>query len=179
LTTFASSYTLFDENPVGYAGVTEAAVVDGEAIQLRSFFSSSRGDIQTTTDTLEELNEKGGDYVFMGNAGWLISEPPTSSPETRYAPLSLSYSDGREDAATGSMNFADFNAILNDEDAFRSKSRILGWAPQGSGSVALSETFPSSGGADCPVKCEEGESSFNAIYRVGQDDVMKSSPGGR
>ena len=58
----------------------------------------------------------------------------------------------------GPMNFADFNALLNDEDAFRSQSRVLGLAAMGSGSIALSETFPSAGGADSPVKCGDGES---------------------
>ena len=45
-------------------------------------------------------------------------------------------------------------------------------------SVKLSETFPSAGGADCPVKCEAGTSSSNAIYRVGSDSSMGDTPAG-
>mmetsp|Transcript_21304 Transcript_21304/g.44370 ORF Transcript_21304/g.44370 Transcript_21304/m.44370 type:complete len:371 (-) Transcript_21304:24-1136(-) len=177
--TYASSYSLFDESPMTYVAGAMEDVLDGKGVEFKSYYSVSRQDIQTTTAQLNELNEHGGDYFLLGSAGYILSEPVTSS-STRYAPLALSYSNSREDAVTGPMNYADFNALLNDEDAFRSQSRILGWAAMGGGgNIALSETFPSAGGADCPASCGDGESSFNAIYRVGADDEMSSSPGGK
>ena len=254
--TYPSSYSLFDSSPVAFVGKDQDEAEGG--IELHAYYSVGLEDIQTTNVPLEELNQRGGDYASLGSVGWILSDPVTDL-NTRYSPLSLTYSDSRHDVVTGPMNYADYNAYLNDDQgvrsearseswtegcpvprlsgglggglqrsdssiyhqrsstyqpigscrfappasaitnnasspccfapcrhsllaAFRSHSAILGWAKAGSCDdceLSLSETFPSAGGADCPVECSDGESSFNAIYRVGKDDTMSSSEGGQ
>jgi len=178
--THSSSYSFFYEKPVAYTFATPPD--DKETLSLSAYWSEERGDYQVTTLDLDSLNAKGGNYVFVPelDVGYILAEPETNQ-DTRLAPISLTYSDKFSTSVTAPWSGSDVNELFGD-DLFRSSSRVLGFAKQGDCpkcNTALSETFPSAGGADCPVKCTSGTNSANAIYRVGSNDDMNSSEGGK
>lgn len=178
--THSSSYSFFYEKPVANTFATPPD--DKETLSLSAYWSEERGDYQVTTLDLDSLNAKGGNYVFVPelDVGYILAEPETNQ-DTRLAPISLTYSDKFSTSVTAPWSGSDVNELFGD-DLFRSSSRVLGFAKQGDCpkcNTALSETFPSAGGADCPVKCTSGTNSANAIYRVGSNDDMNSSEGGK
>lgn len=173
----ASSYSLFDPEPVFYSSTCGGV----DSLDLNVYYSSDRGDYQTTTKTLAELNEGGGNYVgpVEPSAGYLLE-----SPSPQLTPVELTYSDNLHTAITAPWVGNDVNELfgVDESNPFRSSSTILGYAKAGTCkncNVMLSETFPSAGGADCPSKCDAGRKSANVIYRVGKEDDMNSSEGGK
>lgn len=178
--TSPSSYSLLYQDPVIYTYPT--APDDKDTLPLSAYWSEDRGDYQVTTRGLDSLNAKGGNYVAVPelNAGYILALPETDH-DTRLSPLSLTYSDTFSTSVTAPWSGSDVNELFGD-DMFRSSSTVLGFAKQGDCpkcNTALSETFPSAGGADCPEKCPSGTGSANAIYRVGSNDDMNSSEGGK
>jgi hypothetical protein len=172
-----SYYSLWRE-PVGF--VASDSNASKSMVLMRAYWSAARGDVQTTTRSLDELNAHGGNYSFLVDVGYILSAPVTDV-STRYAPLSLVYSSQNMDAITSPLNAADVNQLFG-KDVFRTSGTVLGWLRQGDCNlcnVALSESFPSAGGADCAPKCKVGTTCTYSIYRVGQDITMNSTSGGR
>lgn len=176
----ATSYTLFDTEPVGFVCDGVCAGDQGTGVELKSYWSASRLDIQTTDWSLEELNSHGGNYVALSTLGGIVgtnvSHYISGAPLT---PLWTVYSDSREDAIASPFNAADANAVVPG-GPFRATGRQLGFVRQGRCArcnIGLSETFPSAGGADCMNSCAPGTSSFNSIYHVGRDEMAASAAG--
>jgi len=169
----AGSYTRVFAEPVAFAA--SAATATGD-VPLYAYWSAERKDIQTSNWDLSTLNQHGGNYTLLGVVGYLQSQPANGSWWTslELVPLQLSYSAGRADAITGPMNAADINALDIFSKAggvYTGKQLIVGYALAGSCpicSTALAAAFPSAGGADCPVACADGTSSFTSIYPVGR-----------
>ena len=181
----SASYVLFDKDPVAF-GSEEAFAIDGHnSTLLRVYWSPSRHDIQTTTATLAELNAHGGEYVLLSALAHVAgNDVPHYVTGTPLAPLTLVYSDSREDAVASQYNGADINAIFaaapGPKSPFRATGDVLGYARQGNCTrcnVGLSETFPSAGGADCSNTCASGTKSTTAIYHVGKGEMAASSAG--
>ena len=88
-------------------------------------------------------------------------------------PLQLSYSSGRADVMTGPLNAADINALDTFSKVggeYTGKQHVVGYGVVGSCptcNTTLAAAYPSLGGADCPVACTKGASSFTSIYPVG------------
>jgi hypothetical protein len=180
-----TSYILFDEDPVAF-GSEDPFVVDGDnSTLLNVYWSQSRRDIQTTTDTLAELNVRGGNYVLLTALAHVAGNSvPHYVAGTPLTPLTLVYSDSREDAVTSQFNGADMNAIFaavpSSPPPFRATGHTLGYARQGNCTrcnVGLSESFPSAGGADCMNTCAPGTKSMTSIYHIGQGDMAVSTAG--
>ena len=186
----ASSYVLFDTQPVGFG----AAAPFANSTALGAFWSPSRLDVQTTTWSLEKLNAHGGDYEPL-NSGKPIAHlagPGRATPRyavgTPLAPLWLVYSDARTDAITSPLNGADVNAVVGSAPGdpatkpFRARGSVVGYARQGSCAdgactVALSESFPSAGGADCQEACGPGLRCSGSVYHYGKGAMGASAAG--
>ena len=105
-----ANYSLVFPEPVAFA-----YALDGEPtyplVTLRAFWSEERGDVQTTTWSLQELNAHGGNYVPMADLG-LLAKNLTALDAAGFVPLFVSYDDGRSDAATGPFSAPDLDLLL-------------------------------------------------------------------
>jgi hypothetical protein len=143
-------------------------------IAITAYWSASRSDILTTNWGLDKVNEHGGNYSALGVVGYLQSQPNGSwASSIAQVPLQLSYSSGRADAITGPMNAADVNALptfAKEGGGYLGKQHVVGFGAAGSCPICnttLAAAYPSLGGADCPLTCAKGSSSFTSIYPVG------------
>ena len=87
----ASSYTLFDPKPLLFTYSSAPDDNNLEVLALQTYYSSERGDYQTTTKTLEELNKGGGSYSTVVDV-WsgFVLESPSGGEKRRGAVLSTS-----------------------------------------------------------------------------------------
>jgi len=165
------SYTRVYSEPVAFAA---ARLVPGVAdVALRAYWSEERNDIQTSNWDMVTINEHGGNYTALDVVGYLQSDQLNGSWWSSIAqtPLLLSYSASREDAITGPLNAADANTLVVEGGDYVGKGHVVGYGRAGSCPVCnttLAAAYPSLGGADCPVTCAAGTSSFTTIYHVGE-----------
>ena len=81
-------------------------------LTLRAYWSAQRRDIQTTTQSLYELNEGGGNYTVLSTIGLVAVALTAGQPSAQFAPLRLSYDPVREDAASAPLSGADLDRLV-------------------------------------------------------------------
>jgi hypothetical protein len=190
------NYSLAAAAPLAFAHELVAAATY-TLVTLRLYWSASRGDLQTTTWSLVELNARtgGGDYAWVADLGCLVSTPGAGTSAHGFVPLTVSFDNATLDSATAPLSFGDLNLLLPLENpgtaTYRQgpKPAITGFAAtneaggggsgDGSGDgnsdcassglciMSMSETFPSAGGADCAYACNPGTSCLTVTYDLG------------
>jgi len=178
LTSFGADYALVNSEPIAFAQeYTEMPIYP--LVSLKTYWSEERKDLQTTTWSLAELNAHGGNYSFVSNVGLLLGNLTGGVESASYVPLYTSYDKDRTDALTAPLSSVDLNLYsplavqmqLDGSSEF-SEGHLAGFAAKATCgelcSVGMSETFPSSGGADCYYECASGQSCYAYGYRVGE-----------
>lgn len=98
LTQSCSDYTLMFSGPIAYAHESQFEP-SYPLVSLKVFWSEERNDIQTASMSLQELNSKGGEYVFVADIGLVASNlsPTQAHP---FVPLMNHYDYASMDSAT-------------------------------------------------------------------------------
>ena len=152
----AADYERVYAEPLSYIHTLESEP-SHPYMTLKVFWSEERKDLQTSEWTLEELNEHGGNYVWLADIGLVASALNPGIDSAPFVPLISSYDDSRSDGLAAPINYADLNH-LDATKNFRYGHRI-GFAHQSKDcqfcEISMSEAFPSAGGADCPYVCED------------------------
>ena len=166
-------------------------------VTLKLFYSTKRADLQTTTWSLAQLNDHGGQYQYLATLGALAVSPGSGYHAADFVPLTVSYNAATADAVTAPFSAEDVNALrlgLGGADVnrgviagagadmgvgeggsgYRTGGTLTGFAARGTCivcSVRMSETFPSEGGADCAYACNvgvTGQTNFDTTFELGQ-----------
>jgi len=89
----SSSYSLFLNDPVAFTYQQQPS--SPKTLPLTTYWSESRSDYQTTTVSLSDINDHGGDYIEVPElfGGYILSSPETSPDYFGIVPISLAYSD--------------------------------------------------------------------------------------
>lgn len=177
-----SSYSLISPSPVAYAQeLSSSTDMKGPPsypmVTLKVYWSEERKDFQTTTMSLYELNDHGGNYTWCEDIGYIASNITPEMTSVDYVPLTVSYDVGRMDAATAPLSYEDLNVLFpdyaletgNDIMTYR-QGPMIGYATRAECefcNVSMSETFPSDGGADCAYACSEGKSCKGTKFVLG------------
>jgi hypothetical protein len=176
-----TNFTKVISDSIAYAQVVPENGVSYPLVTLKVYYSAERSDIQTTTWSLSQLNAHGGNYIYISTIGAIASTPGSGYDASSFVPLTVSYNKAYTDAATAPLSANDLNMLLNTSDTenYRTGGVITGFARKSSCgnlcSVSMSETFPSSGGADCAYECKHTERNFDTTYELGKIDSMASN----
>ena len=161
---------LFDE-PVAFAHASEAAhPAQHPFVTLRAYWSAERRDIQTTTESLRDLNNHGGNYTLLQTIGEVAVALTAGQSSAAFVPLHLSYDRAREDAVSAPLSGADLNHLV--AGAAYPTGRAFGFVATAGCrlcNVSMSEAFPSAGGADCAYPCAASDLACDTTtYRLGE-----------
>ena len=158
---------LFRE-PVAFAHAS--ATSQHPLVTLRAYWSAERRDIQTTTQSIQEVNENGGNYTALQTVGLVAVALTAGTSANQFVPLRLAYDSVRQDAASAPVNGADLNRAL--AHAAYSTGRAIAFVRKSdcqACNVSMSEAFPSAGGADCAFPCAGPDLQCETTtYRLGQ-----------
>ena len=108
-----SSWAKVFEDPTCYVvGTDSEQPASYPYVTLKAYYSEERGDIQTTTSSLSELNRDGGSYEYLATLGNIRSTPGAGYDASQYVPLTVSYDDASADSATAPLSHEDLNIYL-------------------------------------------------------------------
>ena len=166
-----SDYAKLFREPVAFAHASDAVLPPHHPfVTLRAYWSAERRDIQTTTQSLRELNAHGGNYTALQTVGLVAVALTPGTSANDFVPLRLAYDSVRQDAASAPVNGADLNRAV--AHAAYSTGRAIGFVRKSDCqlcNVSMSEAFPSAGGADCAFPCAgPGLKCATTTYRLGE-----------